>query len=117
MHHRNQFDVSNIRDVLYLVKAEYRAPLRALWESCNNLNSAPKVELVERYLTDYHSTTTASQEGGGDGGSVTNCAVGKGGSRKKGSISLSMEGSANKKTAIQLQREKLEVRFEIDVQT
>lgn len=97
---------------LYLVKCEYRAPLRALWESCNNLNSAPKVELVERYLRDYRSTTTTTtaQEGGsGDVGSGTNGAVGKGGSRKKGGISSSMEGCAHKKkTPIQLQREKLE---------
>ena len=99
---------------LYLVKCEYRAPLRALWESCNNLNSAPKVELVERYLRDYHSTTTTATTAseGGDGGSgSTSCAVGgKGGSRKKGGISSSslMEGGANRKTPIQMQREKLE---------
>ena len=99
---------------LYLVKCEYRAPLRALWESCNNLNSAPKVELVERYLRDYHSTRTTitAQEGGSGGGDVgsgtNNSAVGKGGVRKKGGISSSMEGGAKKTTPIQLQREKLE---------
>ena len=80
---------------LYLVKCEYRAPLRALWESYINLNAAPKVELVERYLKEFHRGAAGSG-GGGEAG-----ASGKGSSvRRKGS---------QEKSAIQQQREKLEV--------
>lgn len=118
--HLNQFRAaveSNavVSKRLYLVKCEYRAPLRALWESCNNLNAAPKIELVERYLRDYHSTSSeggggvGGGEGGGGGGGSACGGGGKGlgsGSRKKGGSS-SMEVA--KKTPIQQQREKLEI--------
>ncbi|KAL7546857.1 hypothetical protein ACHAWF_010182 [Thalassiosira exigua] len=77
---------------LYLVKCEYRAPLRALWESRANLTAAPKASLVERYLRDYHSVDSSGADGGGKA------------FRRKGSI------EATKKTAIQQQRDKLEVR-------
>jgi hypothetical protein len=69
--------------------------LRALWESYINLNAAPKVELVERYLKEFHRGAAGSG-GGGEAG-----ASGKGSSvRRKGS---------QEKSAIQQQREKLEV--------
>ncbi|KAL3776708.1 hypothetical protein ACHAW5_005577 [Stephanodiscus triporus] len=95
---------------LYLVKCEYRAPLRALWESCTNLNAAPRIELVERYLRDYHGIKVKEGvlEGGGGGeagGASGGGGKGLGGSRKKSGPS-SMEFA--KKTAIQQQREKLE---------
>jgi len=56
---------------LYLVKCEYRAPMRALWESYTALNAAPKLELVESYLRLYHgyeqdaasSSSSSSQAG------------------------------------------------------
>jgi len=47
---------------LYLVKCEYRAPIRAFMESWMALKAAPKLELVERYLREFHAT---SSEGGG----------------------------------------------------
>jgi len=77
---------------LYLVKCEYRAPMRALWESYMNLNAAPKIELVERYLRDYHNT------GSGDGTSGGKTS----GARRKGSAEA-------KKSPLHQQREKLEV--------
>jgi len=93
---------------LYLVKCEYRAPLRALWESCVNLNAAPRIALVERYLHDYHGLKV--REGGSEGGGecVAGGGGGKGmgGSRKKGGPSST---EVTKETAIQQQREKLEV--------
>ena len=102
---------------LYLVKCEYRAPLRALWESCNNLNAAPRIALVERYLRDYHGlkvreggsegVVVAAGGGGGEiGGADGGGGTGLGGSRKKGGPSST---EVAKKTAIQLQIEKLEV--------
>ena len=79
---------------LYLVKCEYRAPMRALWESYMNLNAAPKIELVERYLRDYHNTGSGDSTSGGGGKSS--------GVRRKGSAEA-------KKSPLQQQREKLEV--------
>jgi hypothetical protein len=96
---------------LYLVKCEYRAPLRALWEGCMNLNAAPRIELVERYLRDYHGAngTKIGEDGsegiGGDGGVGAAGKISVGSRKKSGSSST----EAAKKTAIQQQREKLEV--------
>ncbi|KAL7489530.1 hypothetical protein ACHAW6_015157 [Cyclotella cf. meneghiniana] len=39
---------------LYLVKCEYRAPIRAHMESWVALKAAPKLEVVERYLREFH---------------------------------------------------------------
>lgn len=85
---------------LYLVKSEYRAPMRALWESYASLNAAPSVELVERYLRDYHGVKVAGEKAASDAG-------GDGSSK---SLPLRRKGSTEvtKKTAIQQQREKLE---------
>jgi hypothetical protein len=104
---------------LYLVKCEYRAPLRALWESCVNLNAAPRIALVKRYLRNYHGlkvregtlegavVTAGGGSGGGEfGGAGGGGGKGLGGSRKKGGTSST---EVTKKMAIQLQREKLEV--------
>ena len=92
---------------LYLVKCEYRAPLRALWESYMSLNAAPKVELVERYLREYHGVKLEGKAGGSDSSnSITEIASGS------KSPSLRRKGSTeavSKKSAIQQQREKLEV--------
>ena len=65
---------------LYLVKCEYRAPMRALWESLDGLRAAPRDGLVERYLREYHGVTVAggkgetdagAQAGGGEGGAAS----------------------------------------------
>eukprot|EP01082_Thalassiosira_pseudonana_P014385 g12923.t1 g12923 contig7:473493-476108(-) len=40
---------------LYLVKCEYRAPLRAYIESWMALKSAPMLSMVEKYLNYYHN--------------------------------------------------------------
>jgi hypothetical protein len=42
---------------LYLVKCEYRAPIRAHMESCMAVKAAPKLDLVERYLKEFHGVT------------------------------------------------------------
>ena len=47
---------------LYLVKCEYRAPMRALWESYTALNAAPRLELVEAYLRDYHGVKSGEDQ-------------------------------------------------------
>lgn len=65
--HLNQFRAaveSNavVSKRLYLVKCEYRAPIRAFMESWMALKAAPELELVERYLKEFHAT---SNEGGG----------------------------------------------------
>eukprot|EP00804_Cyclotella_cryptica_P025062 CCRYP_016538-RA/>CCRYP_016538-RA protein AED:0.02 eAED:0.02 QI:160/1/1/1/1/1/2/172/862 len=39
---------------IYLVKCEYRAPIRAHMESWMALKAAPKLEVVERYLREFH---------------------------------------------------------------
>jgi hypothetical protein len=105
---------------LYLVKCEYRAPMRALWESCMNLNAAPKAELVERYLREYHGVKVGEGRcmengggcgGGGVGGIISEGEVkgsGKGLSGRKKSTLDSTE--VMKKSGLQQQREKLEVR-------
>ncbi len=98
---------------LYLVKCEYRAPMRALWESYTALNAAPRLELVETYLRDYHgvkigeeqdtttsssSSSTQQQQGGGGGGSSRSSVL-----KKK------LSSDASKKSALlQQQREKME---------
>lgn len=60
--HLNQFRAaveSNavVSKRLYLVKCEYRAPIRAHMESWMALKAAPKLELVKRYLKDFHGVT------------------------------------------------------------
>ncbi|KAL9189197.1 hypothetical protein ACHAXT_011687 [Thalassiosira profunda] len=75
---------------LYLVKCEYRAPLRALFESYEALNAAPKADLVERYLNEYHQGSAGESAGKGSG------------LRRKGSA------ESSKKSAVQHQKEKLE---------
>jgi len=105
---------------LYLVKAEYRAPMRALWESCMNLKAAPKAELVERYLREYHSVKVGSSRfmesgvsgvGGGGGGIVGEGEIMSGGGKSLSGRRRSTIDStdATKKTILQQQREKLEV--------
>lgn len=80
-----------------------------------NLNAAPKSELVERYLRDYHGVKNVRGEnkwvgsessGGGSGGNNSEASA-TGSSRSSG---LRRKGSTEvtKKTAIQQQREKLE---------
>ena len=85
---------------LYLVKCEYRAPMRALWESYTALNAAPRLELVERYLRDYHGVkpgeeqdTSSSSHGG-----------------KSNVLKKKLSSDASKKSALllQQQREKME---------
>ena len=88
---------------LYLVKCEYRAPMRALWESYTALNAAPRLELVETYLRDYHgvkigeeqdmSTSTTQPQGG-----------------KSNVFKKKVSSDSSKKTAflLQQQREKME---------
>lgn len=97
---------------LYLVKAEYRAPMRALWESCMNLYAAPKAELVERYLREYHSVKIGASrcmESGvsGVGGGL----VGEGEIMSGGGKSLSgrRRSTIDSTDVLQQQREKLEV--------
>ncbi|KAL7531082.1 hypothetical protein ACHAXR_006037, partial [Thalassiosira sp. AJA248-18] len=96
---------------LYLVKCEYRAPMRALWESYMSLNAAPKVELVARYLRDYHGVKIGEKSGESDAAAAAaggNSGEGASGSK---STNLRRKGSTEvtKKSAIQQQREKLEV--------
>ena len=100
---------------LYLVKCEYRAPMRALWESYMNLNAAPKITLVERYLRDYHGVTKIGSGGSGSGGGFSSLdgsgrSVSEGGSGSSKSSGLRRKGSTDvaKKSALQQQREKLE---------
>jgi len=107
---------------LYLVKCEYRAPMRALWESYGNLNAAPKAELVERYLREYHgvkkigekvigsNSENATATAAGGGGSANSNSESSASSGGKSAGSLRRKGSAEvtKKSAIQQQREKLE---------
>jgi len=109
--HLNQFRAaveSNavVSKRLYLVKCEYRAPMRALWESYLNLNAAPKAELVERYLRDYHGVKAGekgvSSDSSSGGNSETGASSRSSGLRRKGSTEVT------KKSAIQQQREKLE---------
>lgn len=93
--HLNQFRAaveSNtvITKRLYLVKCEYRAPIRANMEGWLALNAAPKIELVKKYLREYHSDV-------GDGQNSGN------GLRRKSS---SVSDGLNK--SLQQQREKLE---------
>jgi len=93
--HLNQFRAaveSNtvITKRLYLVKCEYRAPIRANMEGWLALNAAPKIDLVEKYLREYHSDV-------GDGQNSGN------GLRRKSS---SVSDGLNK--SLQQQREKLE---------
>jgi len=94
---------------LYLVKCEYRAPMRALWESYTALNAAPRLELVETYLRDYHGvkigeeqqqdTTSSTQQGGGSGSSGSRSSL----------LKKKLSSDASKKSALlQQQREKME---------
>ena len=109
---------------LYLVKCEYRAPMRALWESYGNLAAAPRMELVESYLREHHGVKVATKDsaasatsGGGNSGTVAGGgghgegagagASGGGKLRRKHSTEVA------KKTALQEQRERLEVRWYI----
>jgi hypothetical protein len=86
---------------LYLVKCEYRAPMRALWESYTALNAAPRLELVESYLRDYHGVKPGEEQ---DSSSST---LGGGG---RSSVLKKKLSSDEKKTAALLreQREKME---------
>lgn len=86
---------------LYLVKCEYRAPMRALWESYTALNAAPRLELVESYLRDYHGVKPGEEQ---DSVSST---LGGGG---RSSVLKKKLSSDEKKSAALLreQREKME---------
>ncbi len=107
---------------LYLVKCEYRAPMRALWESCTNLNAAPKAELVQRYLRDYHRVKVGEsgcRESGGSGSSGVGGSIISEGNVISG-VGNSLSGrrrstidstEVTKKSSLQQQREKLEVRM------
>lgn len=88
--------------------------MRALLESYTSLNAAPKVELVERYLRDYHGVKIG-EKGNADPVSSSSSAEGTTGSKS----ALKRKGSTEvtKKSAIQQQREKLEVSYHIMYQT
>eukprot|EP00986_Skeletonema_menzelii_P005148 scaffold1812_cov153-Skeletonema_menzelii.AAC.14 len=84
---------------LYLVKCEYRAPMRALWESYTALNAAPRLELVERYLRDYHGVKPGEEQ---------DTSPSHGG--KSNVLKKKLSSDASKKSALllQQQREKME---------
>ena len=87
---------------LYLVKCEYRAPLRAHMEGWLAYKAAPKIELVERYLREFHGVNSKSngeKEGHNDTGAT----------KSKGNITLQKKPSSDgSKKPLQLQRELLE---------
>ncbi|KAL7472892.1 hypothetical protein ACHAXS_013281 [Conticribra weissflogii] len=67
--HLNQFRAAVesstvITKRLYLVKCEYRAPIRANMEGWLALKAAPKIEMVKRYLKEYHSDISDNQNNG-----------------------------------------------------
>lgn len=113
---------------LYLVKCEYRAPMRALWESYMNLNAAPKVGMVKGYLHDYHGmkniwdkNSKGSKSDSSGGGNNSNNDGGGGSSsldkdKGKGSSGLRRQKSTDgknkpdaKKPTLKQKREELEV--------
>ena len=77
---------------LYLVKCEYRAPIRAHMESWMALKAAPKLELVERYLKEFHGIDTG---GGSSSSSHSQSSNNKSNAtRRKNSNNSSTEPSA-----------------------
>ena len=83
---------------LYLVKCEYRAPIRAHMESWMALQAAPKLELVERYLKEFHGVDA---DGGSSHPQTSNSKSNT--TRRKNSNSSNTEASA-----LQKQRDSLE---------
>ena len=81
---------------LYLVKCEYRAPIRAHMESWLALNAAPKLDLVERYLKEFHGV-------GGDSSSSASRNSSINTTRRKNSNNSSTDSGA-----LQKQRDHLE---------
>lgn len=89
---------------LYLVKCEYRAPMRALWESYTALNAAPRLELVERYLREYHGVKPGEEQ------YTSSSSTSSQGGKSNNVFKRKMSTDASKKSALllQQQREKVE---------
>ena len=84
-----------------------------------NLNAAPKAELVERYLREYHGvkvgegrcTENDVRGGGGVGGIISEGEVKGSGKGLSGRKKVTLDSTeVVKKSVLQQQREKLEVR-------